>query len=113
MNTQTHIFVTVGVDDAPFMNTQFFNEDYDDIPAFDDAFTGTAAPDADDDDDQDLLAGTQEYAKRARPETVKYSKRAKRVDVRKLKQNIWKGLDIKEKSEEQMVRSSPISCALY
>lgn len=93
------------------MNTQFFNEDYDDIPAFDDAFTGTAAPDADDDDDQDLLAGTQEYAKRARPETVKYSKRAKRVDVRKLKQNIWKGLEIKEKSEEQMVRSSPISFA--
>jgi hypothetical protein len=29
-----------------------------------------------------------------RPEFVNYAKRAKRVDVRKLKENIWKGLDI-------------------
>ena len=29
-----------------------------------------------------------------RPEFVNYAKRAKRVDVRKLKDNIWKNLDI-------------------
>lgn len=93
------------MDDAPFLNTQFFSEDYDDAPAFDDVFAG-AAPDVDD-DDHDLLAETQGYVRRVRPETVKYSKRAKRVDVRKLKDNIWKGLDITVppvKSEEEMVR---------
>ena len=33
-------------------------------------------------------------SRRVRPETVNYARRAKRVDVRKLKENIWKGLDI-------------------
>jgi condensin complex subunit 2 len=44
--------------------------------------------------EQDLLAATQGQTRRVRPETVNYAKRAKRVDVRKLKENIWKGLDI-------------------
>ena len=47
------------------------------------------------------------------PEMVNYARGAKRVDVRKLKENIWKGLDIvvppnqgaEEESEDvQMVR---------
>ncbi|KAJ7623469.1 condensin complex subunit 2/barren [Roridomyces roridus] len=44
--------------------------------------------------EQDLLAATQGKTRRVRPEFVNYAKRAKRVDVRKLKDNIWKGLDI-------------------
>ncbi|KAI0060991.1 barren [Artomyces pyxidatus] len=79
----------------PF-NTQFFHEDYDDGPGFDDGFDGdggdlaaSAEP-----GEQDLLAATQGQTRRVRPEFVNYTKRAKRVDVRKLKENIWKGLDI-------------------
>lgn len=45
-------------------------------------------------DEEDLLAATQGQLKRTRPEFVNYAKRAKRVDVRKLKENIWKSLDI-------------------
>lgn len=44
--------------------------------------------------EQDLLAATAGQSRRVRPEFVNYAKRAKRVDVRKLKENIWKGLDI-------------------
>jgi hypothetical protein len=80
----------------PF-NTQFFQDDYDDGPGFDgpgfDDF-GDALPQGPDDEEQDLLAQTQNQKRRVRPETVNYAKRAKRVDVRKLKDNIWKGLDI-------------------
>jgi len=79
----------------PF-NTQFFHDDYDEGPGFDDVFDG-----ADGDNgisvepgEQDLLAATQGQTRRVRPEFVNYAKRAKRVDVRKLKENIWKGLDI-------------------
>jgi hypothetical protein len=42
----------------------------------------------------DLLAETQGLGRRVRPEAVNYAKRAKRVDVRKLKENIWKELKI-------------------
>lgn len=78
----------------PF-NTQFFHDDYDDAPGFDDgdAYDGPGAPDIDA-GEQDLLAATQGQTRRVKPEFVNYAKRAKRVDVRKLKENIWKGLDI-------------------
>ena len=33
-------------------------------------------------------------SRRVRPEYVQYAKVAKKVDVRKLKENIWKGLDL-------------------
>jgi len=53
------------------------------------------------------LAGT---SRRVRPQYVNYTKKAKRVDVRKLKENIWKGLDIKVQKlkdpDESMVRIS-------
>lgn len=90
---------------APF-NTQFFNDD-DDGPAFDDMYDGDGvAPE--DAGEQDLLAATQSVIRRVRPESVNYAKRAKRVDVRKLKDNIWRGLDIKvtpkeEQEDEEMV----------
>lgn len=64
--------------------------------------------------EQDLLAATQGQTRRVRPEFVNYAKRAKRVDVRKLKDNIWKGLDIvvakpepaNKGADESMVRFS-------
>ncbi|KZP01619.1 barren [Calocera viscosa TUFC12733] len=75
----------------PF-GTQFFMDDFDDGGGFDD--DGFPGPVQTMDEEGDLLAATQEQLKRVRPEFVNYSKRAKRVDVRKLKENIWKGLNI-------------------
>jgi condensin complex subunit 2 len=94
----------------PF-NTQFFHDDYDDGPGFDDVdpYDGDGAIASTDAGEQDLLAATQEQTRRVRPEFVKYAKRAKRVDVRKLKENIWRGLDIvvpskrKDDDDENMV----------
>jgi Condensin complex subunit 2 len=83
----------VGDGSAIPFNTQFFHDDYDDGPGFDDGFDGDLAGTADP-GEQDLLAGTQGKTRRVRPEFVNYTKRAKRVDVRKLKENIWKGLKI-------------------
>ena len=81
----------------PF-NTQFFHDDFDDGPGFDDIYDGdgdliSQAPNAEP-GERDLLSETQGQSRRIRPEAVNYAKRAKRVDVRKLKENIWKGLDI-------------------
>ncbi|KAJ7133030.1 condensin complex subunit 2-domain-containing protein [Mycena filopes] len=78
----------------PF-NTQFFHDDdgYDDGPGFDDGYDDGGAAEAEP-GEQDLLAATQGKTRRVKPEFVNYAKRAKRVDVRKLKDNIWKGLDI-------------------
>ena len=58
--------------------------------------------------EQELLSNVQGTSRRVRPEFVNYAKRAKRVDVRKLKDNIWKNLDIivpetKEDDEDAMV----------
>ncbi|KAF8479765.1 condensin complex subunit 2/barren [Russula ochroleuca] len=83
----------------PF-NTQFFHDDYDDGPGFDDGFDGDL-PGTADPGEQDLLADTQGRTRRVRPEFIKYTKRAKRVDVRKLKENIWKGLKIPTPDEQQ------------
>ncbi|TDL23688.1 barren [Rickenella mellea] len=84
----------------PF-NTQFFHDEYDDGPGFDDIYDGDGPmPTGDgmaadvEPGEQDLLAATAGQTRRVRPEFVNYAKRAKRVDVRKLKENIWKGLDI-------------------
>ena len=95
----------------PF-NTQFFHDDDDDGPGFDDGFDGDLAGTADP-GEQDLLARTEGKTRRVRPEFINYTKRAKRVDVRKLKENIWKGLKIPTPDEEQsanpetMVRDIP------
>jgi condensin complex subunit 2 len=94
---------------APFP-TQFFNDDDDDVPGFEDPYDGGVIADgvlpAAIDDEQDLLASSQGPKPRVKPEFVNYAKRAKRVDVRKLKEKIWKGLDIivpEPKEEEDMV----------
>ncbi|KAL4246253.1 Condensin complex subunit 2 [Abortiporus biennis] len=86
---------TAGGNAIPF-NTQFFHEDFEDAPGFDDMYDGDGGdgPSAVEAGEQDLLAATQGKTRRVRPEYVNYAKRAKRVDVRKLKENIWKGLDI-------------------
>ncbi len=85
--------------------TQFFHDDFDDNTGFDDPFDGGAPVEA---GEQDLLAATQSQTRRVKPEAVNYAKRAKRVDVRKLKDNIWKGLDIiapaVEDNDDAMVR---------
>ncbi|KAJ7493441.1 condensin complex subunit 2/barren [Mycena galericulata] len=86
---------TAGGGAIPF-NTQFFHDDYDDGPGFDDVYDdgeGGGAAEIEP-GEQDLLAATQGKTRRVKPEFVNYAKRAKRVDVRKLKDNIWKGLDI-------------------
>jgi condensin complex subunit 2 len=67
---------------APF-ETQFFHDD-EDIPDFEEEEDGA---------EEDLLAATQGQLKRVRPEEVNYAKRAKRVDVKKLKDSIWKELE--------------------
>ncbi|KAJ3732026.1 condensin complex subunit 2/barren [Lentinula guzmanii] len=85
-------YETAATGDAIPFNTQFFHDDYDDGPGFD-AFDGGDGG-AIDPGEQDLLAGTQGQTRRVKPEAVRFSKRAKRVDVRKLKENIWKGLDL-------------------
>jgi condensin complex subunit 2 len=90
----------------PF-NTQFFHADYEDATGLpdDDEDPMSGAMDLGEAVD-DLLASGEDQRRRVRPEFVNYAKRAKRVDVRKLKENIWKGLDIKlsaENSHDKMV----------
>lgn len=82
--------------DTPFFQ---FGEDDGGFDAMDDGAEGGMDIDANDDDEE---LATQAL-KRVRPEFVNYAKKAKRVDVRKLKENIWKQLAIeveKDDSEE-------------
>lgn len=86
-----------GDDQAIPFNTQFFHDDFDDDgdgPGFDDVDDGggigSVAP-----DEPDLMATLAGSSRRIRPQYVNYTKKAKRVDVRKLKENIWKNLYIK------------------
>ena len=88
--------ITAQGDGAVPFNTQFFQDD-DDFGGgfgggFDDAYDGGAAPVVG--EDEDLQAAAQGQVRRIRPEFVNYAKKVKRVDVRKLKENIWKELDI-------------------
>jgi condensin complex subunit 2 len=93
------------------LDTQFFAEDFDDdLPGFD-GFDGDAGAADADAGEQDLLAATSGQTRRVRPETVNYAKRAKRVDVRKLKDNIWNSLEITvppSNDENAMARSSSL-----
>lgn len=68
--------------DMPF-ESQFFHDD--------DDFVDAALDDAEDADDLRLETQGQEL-KRARPENVHYAKKAKRVDVKRLKDDIWSDL---------------------
>lgn len=81
---------------AVLFNTQFFQDDDDDgFGGFDDLGempAGGGSTGAQE-DEEDLLASTQ-GTRRVKPEAVNYTKRAKRVDVRRLKETIWSTLDI-------------------
>lgn len=78
-----------GDDDVmPNWDTQFLHGDDNDLPYFDEL-----APEGAVGEEEDLLAATQGQLKRVRPENVNYAKRAKRVDVKKLKDSIWKELE--------------------
>lgn len=81
---------------APF-ETQFFNDDGDDGGDFgfgaDSPLGGGGGGIPNFEEDDDLWAGTQgQQLKRARPENVHFAKKAKRVDVKRLKDDIWTGL---------------------
>ncbi len=77
-------------DSAPIpFESQFFHDDPDD--AFVDDAIGPAANG--DGDADDLWQGTQgKELKKSRPENVNFAKKAKRVDVKRLKDDIWSGL---------------------
>ena len=88
--------ITAQGDGAVPFNTQFFQDD-DDFGGgfgggFDDGYEGGTAPVTG--EDEELQAAAQGQVRRVRPEFVNYAKKVKRVDVRKLKENIWKELDI-------------------
>ena len=94
---------------APF-ESQFFNDDATDIGDYGEVDQALGADDATmlgegevppsasgmlpgEEDEDDLWAGTQGITlKRARPENVNFAKKAKRVDVKRLKDDIWGGL---------------------
>ena len=86
-----------GDDQAIPFNTQFFHDDFDDGdgPGFDDGDDGGGVVPGAEGDEPDLMATLAGSSRRVRPQYVNYTKKAKRVDVRKLKENIWKSLDIK------------------
>lgn len=78
----------------PF-NTQFFHDDYDDGGGFEEDFVdGELAAGVGEQEEADLAAAAQGQVKRTRAEFVNYARKAKRVDVKKLKENIWKSLEI-------------------
>ncbi|CAG8544083.1 7690_t:CDS:2 [Paraglomus occultum] len=97
-----------GDDSAPDVSAEFWATHADD--QFSDAgfFRGTNATnavDADNDDDWfDFDDCIGEQASRVRPEFVNYAKTAKRVDVKKLKENIWKTLVNEDNAGEVSMR---------
>ena len=65
-------------------------------PPFDTQWLASAdgdEPDPVSEAEEDLAALTLGQLKRVRPETVNYAKRAKRIDVKKLKDTMWKELE--------------------
>ena len=124
-NLQIHsirLLLADGDDQAIPFNTQFFHDDFDDGdgPGFDDGEDGggigSTAPGAEG-DEPDLMATLAGSSRRVRPQYVNYTKKAKRVDVRKLKENIWKSLDIKlpnsKGPDESMVRTFSLASLLH
>lgn len=91
----------VGMPEVPF-DTQFFHEDDDGV--FDPMGEATDNALALEPEDEEELA--TQALKRIRPEFVNYAKKAKRVDVRKLKDNIWRELAIFAEDEEEDAETS-------
>ncbi|GAA5912980.1 condensin subunit BRN1 [Sporobolomyces salmoneus] len=70
--------------------------DDDDPPPFDTQWLASGdgdEPDPVSEAEEDLAALTLGQLKRVKPETVNYAKRAKRIDVKKLKDTMWKELE--------------------
>lgn len=81
---------------APF-ESQFFQDDDDYGDMDNDVDFGPIQPNVPvlcgpGEEEDDLWAGTQMELKKARPENVNFTKKAKRVDVKRLKDDIWTGL---------------------
>ncbi|TIC19390.1 barren [Wallemia mellicola] len=83
------------------LDSQFFQEDDPDMG--DDLVSGELDPGHQSEhvNEDDALAATHlQQLNKVRPEFVNYSKRAKRVDVRALKDNIWKSLEAPDGDDE-------------
>lgn len=81
---------------APF-ESQFFQDDDDYGDMDNDVDFGPIQPSVPvlsgpGEEEDDLWAGTQMELKKVRPENVNFAKKAKRVDVKRLKDDIWTGL---------------------
>ena len=93
-----------GADGGMPFDTQFFHDaddGYDanggDLGGLDDSpANATVGGDAEDEE----LTQTLQALNRVKPEYVNYAKKAKRVDVKKLKENIWKELGILSSDED-------------
>lgn len=97
-------------EDIPFA-TQFFQDEGDDTPDFEEEFDNPVGPlpitpsiettiEVKEVEEEDLIAATQNLNTRVRPEFISYAKKAKRVDVKKLKENIWRELEVLTKDLE-------------
>jgi len=98
----------------PF-ETQFFHDDGDDGGDFGFSGDSPAGIVPDFEEDEDLWAGMEgQQVRKVRPENVHFAKKAKRVDVKRLKDEIWSGLktlvpDQNDDSEtsEEVSRTAP------
>ncbi|TIB00128.1 hypothetical protein E3P96_02713 [Wallemia ichthyophaga] len=84
------------------LDSQFFQED--DLDMGEDLVSGEIDPGNQSShlNEDDALAETHlQQLNRVRPEFVNYSKRAKRVDVRALKDNIWNSLEAPEDDDDR------------
>lgn len=92
-------------EDVPTWDTQFLHGDDNDTPDFEEEGLEANLAGLPSDlnrlkltsaevEEEDLLASTQGQLKRVRVENVNYAKRAKRVDVKKLKDSIWRELEV-------------------
>lgn len=85
----------LGGDGAPIpFESQFFHDDADDAFVDDNlGYDGEGGMGLEAGDEEDLWQGTQgQELKKAKPENVHFAKKAKRVDVKRLKDDIWSGL---------------------
>lgn len=79
--------------DLPTWDTQFLHGDDMDLPDFEEDLSPLVDPNSVEGEEDDLLKATQGQLRRVRPEEVNYAKRAKRVDVKRLKDSIWRELE--------------------
>lgn len=75
-------------------------DDLDDTPALDEGFERPVSFGSAEEEDWDEAQLARERQARL-PTTINYAKKAKRIDVRRLKENIWRGLDTKGASAQE------------